>query len=670
MGHHGRRHWRHNGAHLKVRSALGAGNALVGAAIGHKDERGNREPMLEPYENIDENMAAVVKVDERGRFLDGSNPKDLRARQAQEGSGDPTVVVATVIHVVLKNGSTVGKFTVPTLPATISNSDIGRVTIPAETDSPIVVPTSPPNSSPVPVPAPAPAPSGPNASVPGNPSGAPPEPTFGDPTSSIPDSSTPSSELPQSTTAMSSSSSATASGPSNVPPPAGSTASSPSSSTSTSTSPTSTPSTSTSAFENVTRPTFIVLPIASNSTSVASTPAAAPIGLLPSKPAPQVLPSTDSGSTTSTISASFPLSSALLASTSSTTFSSPLSLSATSSTASASSSNTRSSKSVLSPTYLGGFGGGRGGGGGGGSGDPTGTGPGGLPTFAGGSPADNSDASSVPTGKVVGGVVGGVAGIVLLIVVALLLLRTRKRKGDPSRREDPGTVAILHTGVVGAMTERSASTATGGSALGATALFSKWRNSHQSTRTLEPPPSSERGFQRVSGRKIPSVLESGGDGYDDPFGPTGEKLYYETTSAAAAAGKEMGSPTTFAPIIPPSSSSFQPRPTISRNVKSRGAEPIAQPLPAPPLGRPPSQESDSSAHVVIRPSPARTPLTSSADITTTTTLATSGSIALHPPPLESLPRLPIHRRISGQDAIGRSMASSDGSRASRFTEGI
>ncbi|PGH35505.1 hypothetical protein GX50_01607 [[Emmonsia] crescens] len=668
MGHHGRRHWRHNGAHLKVRSALGAGNALVGAAIGHKDERGDREPMLEPYENIDENMAAVVKVDERGRFLDGSNLKDLRARQAQEGSGNPTVVVATVIHVVLENGSTVGKFTVPTLPATVSNSDIGRVTIPAETDSSIVAPTSPPNSSPVPVPAPAPAPSGPNASIPGNPPGAPPEPTFSDPTSSIPDSSTPSSELPQSTTAMSSSSSATASGPSNVPPPASSTASSPSSSTSTSTS-----STSTSAFENVTRPTFIVLPIASNSNSVASTPAAAPIGLLPSKPAPQELPSTDSGYTTSTFSASLPLSSALLASTSSTTLSSPSSLSATSSTASASSSNTISSKSVLSPTYVGGFGGGRGGGGGGGgSGDPTGTGPGGLPTFAGDSPADNSDASPVPTGKVVGGVVGGVAGIVLLIVVALLLLRTRKRKGDPSRgltAEDPGTVAILHTGVAGAMTERSASTATGGSALGTTALFSKWRNSHQSTRTLEPPPSSERGFQRVSGRKITSVLESGGDGYDDPFGPTGEKLYYETTSAAAA-GKEMGSPTTFAPIIPPSSSSFQPRPTISRNETSRSAGPIAQPLPAPPLGRPPSQESDSSAHVVIRPSPARTPLTSSADITTTTTLATSGSIALHPPPHESLPRLPIHRRISGQDAIGRSMASSDGSRASRFTEGI
>ncbi|OJD13372.1 hypothetical protein AJ78_06161 [Emergomyces pasteurianus Ep9510] len=659
MGRHGRSHWRHNGARLKIRSALGAGNALVGAAIGHKDERrSGRKPRLEPYENIDENIAAVVKVDERGHFLDGSNLNDLRARQPQQGPGAPNVVVSTVIHVVLENGSTAGKFTVSTLPATVSNSGLGRVTIPAENDSQIAVSTTPPNNPPLPAPAPTLVPSGPS---PGDSTANPPA----NPTSPIPNSSATSSGPPQSTTDMATSSSAPAPEPSNVPPPASSPKASP-------------PSTSsTSASEQATLPTFIVLPIPTNSTSATSIPPVARIGILPSsEPVSQrLLPSTDSGPTTSTSTflSSLPSSSALLAPVSSTSIFSHSSLSSPSSTASASSSTTTGSTSVIRPSYTGGFGGGGvGGGSGSGYGDATATGPGGIPTFAGGDPADDSDSSVVPASKVVGGVVGGVAGVVLLLAVALLLLRTRKRKGDHSREltsEDQGTAAMLHTGFAGAMTERSASTTTRGSALGAAALFSKWRNSQQSTRTLEPPPSSERGFQKVSGRKITSVLESGGDGYDDPFGATGEKLYYETTAAASTVG-ETGSPTTITPIVPPFSSGFQPRPSISRNGTSRSAGLIAQPLHAPPLGRPPSQESDSSAHVVFRPSPARTPLTSSADVTTASALATSGSIALHPPPHESLPRLPVHRRISGQDAIGRSMASSDGSRASRFTEGI
>ncbi|EGE86180.1 hypothetical protein BDDG_09125 [Blastomyces dermatitidis ATCC 18188] len=658
MGHHGRRRWRHNGAHLKVRSALGAGNALVGAAVGHKDgPRGDREATLEPYENIDEITAAVVKVDERGRFLGRSNLNDLRARQAQGGSGNADVVVSTVIHVVLENGSTVGKFTVPTLPATISNSDLGQVTILAETNSPSVVPTAPPNNAPI-GPTPSPATSEPNSSVPGN--GATPQPTPSDPpvnsptdpTSSIPDSSTPSSDLPTSTTDMSlsgSTSTFTSSPVADFPAPSPSSVS------------------STSITENVRRPTFIVLPISTSTTSSVSIPPGAHIGLLPSESSQPLLPSTTS-SFSDTFLPILPSSSALLVSTSSTY----PSLSITSSTASTSSSSAASSKSALkTTTYAGGFGGGREGGGGGGGGDPTATtSPGGMPTFAGGSPADASSSSNVPTSKVVGGVVGGVAGIVLLIAVALLLLRNWKRKTDPSgglTAEDQGTAAILHTGVEGLMSERSVS---GGSTLGAAALFSKWRNSHQSTRSFEPPPSSERGFQKVSGRKITSVLESGGDGYDDPFGVNGEKLYYETTSAAGAVAKETGSRTTSSHFIPPSSSSFQPRPTLSRIRISRSASPIAQALHTPPLGRPPSQESDSSAHVVFRPSPARTPLTSSADVTTTTTLSAPGSIALHPPPHQSLPRLPVHRRVSVQDAIGRSIASSDGSRTSRFTEAI
>ncbi|EER42160.1 conserved hypothetical protein [Histoplasma capsulatum var. duboisii H88] len=641
MGHHGKRHWRHNGAHLKVRSALGAGNALVGAAIGHEDKRGgDTEPNLNPLENIDENTAAMVTVDEQGRFREGSNLKYLLARQAQESPRDPNMVVST---------------TVSTLPATVSNSELRPVTSLAETDSQSVVPSAPPNNSsvlsPVSGPVTASAPSSTNITAPENEPGTPSQPPEGDPTSPMSDSSVTFSNLPTSTVDMTSSSSASASSPA---------ASSPSSTSSTSTA------------EHVTRPPFILLPISTHSASSVSTPPVIPVERLPAETTPHLLPITTS-SPFSTPLSSLPLSSIFLASTSSTSLS-PSSSSIPSSTTITSSSAMISSKSALMPTFASDFGGRGGGGGGGGNGDSTATGRSGTHTFVGDSPADTSGSPPDSTRKVVGGVVGGVASIVLLITVVLLLLRNRKRKTDYSHdlaSGDRGIAAILHSGLPGVMSERSASTATGGSALGATTLFSKWRNSHQSTRTLEPPPSSERGFHKVSGRKITSVLESGGDGYDDPFGAAGERLYSETASAdAGAANKKTGSLTTIAPILPQSSPTFQSRPAISHNKMSRRAGPIAQPLTSPPFGRPPSQEGDSSPRVVLRASPARTPLTSSADITTSTTMASAGSIALHPPPHESLPRLPIHQRVSGQDAIGRSMASSDGSRASRFTEGI
>jgi hypothetical protein len=47
------------------------------------------------------------------------------------------------------------------------------------------------------------------------------------------------------------------------------------------------------------------------------------------------------------------------------------------------------------------------------------------------------------------------------------------------------------------------------------ALASLTRSSQTTDQTLSSTAGSERGFYRVSGRKLPSVLQTGGDGYGD-----------------------------------------------------------------------------------------------------------------------------------------------------------
>ncbi|EEH36778.2 hypothetical protein PAAG_07196 [Paracoccidioides lutzii Pb01] len=691
MGHHGRRHWRPDMMHLRGNSIPHAGNALAGPAEGHRDKsRDDAEALFETSKTLEDVvLPEEAKVDGQGRFLEGSNLLRLQARQLQEFPRDPTVVVATFIHVLLENGSTAGKFTVPILPAIVSNSDLGRDTIPTQSDSQTIVHTAPP------IP---PAPSHPNS---------PKIPRNGPIVSRAePDTSGSTVDPPASVT-LSPDTDSRASSP--LPPSTSNTQpdSIPSSDTVTPTQQTTSPEssvseTSTPASDLVTSPTFIVKPvspsstpesstssfststfssIASSSSSVASssspesTPLISSQNLYPIESAPSsksglrssnrliALPTSDYNSTISAslpTSSSFSLtSSSFLSTTTNTTSYSPSYITSTA----------EGSTGAPGHSYSGGYW------------TPTAASvPGSEPTSAG--DITGSDAAQVRTTKVVGGVVGGVAGIVLLIMVALILLRPRKRKGNFTRRltpESQGTAAILGPGSAGVMAERStigSPGAAGGVLESAGGVFGKWRNSQQPTKILERPPlppPGERGFKKVSGRKITSVLESGGDGYDGPFGTMGEKLYFELGTATKGTEPPPSPPPIILPSPSPPLSSFKPH-TSSISPSGTGTGTISQPFLAPPLGRPPSQESDSSAQIVFRPSPARTPQTSTPDVTSAAGLETSGALALHSSlprgPLPRLPSYPSYRRVSGTDGIGRSMASSDGSRASRFTEAV
>ncbi|KAK1247796.1 hypothetical protein MKX07_000684 [Trichoderma sp. CBMAI-0711] len=142
-------------------------------------------------------------------------------------------------------------------------------------------------------------------------------------------------------------------------------------------------------------------------------------------------------------------------------------------------------------------------------------------------PSNGTDNMLSPQQKqVIGGVVGGLAGAAFFLVLILLALRYKRRQlnaaqaaGQPTS-ENRGLPPTIVTpdgapsgggsggGGGGAMTENY-----NASALTAafTGLASK--SSFTSANSAE---TGERSFYRVSGKKLPSVLQVGGDGYSDP----------------------------------------------------------------------------------------------------------------------------------------------------------
>ncbi|GAB1211662.1 hypothetical protein ATERTT37_000786 [Aspergillus terreus] len=253
-----------------------------------------------------------------------------------------------------------------------------------------------------------------------------------------------------------------------------------------------------------------------------------------------------------------------------------------------------------------------------------------------------SSLDSETKGKIAGGVVGGVAGIVMLIVLALLLFKRRKAafqqpRGLPSN-EGTGAAAGHESAPRSAemASRRSSNDPLFTASYFAPAFVKRWRQSNHTTRTDSTlSSSSERGFQKIAGRKIPSVLQSGGDGYGGaPFGET--------------------SPTVSEPSsIFPSSPPVQPRTSLS------------QPPPTHPYGIPldASYTREAEESVIFRPSPARTPIAGSSNVSLSNEPNVSHVI---PQPSSALPPSIPPR----PDLLGRSHPSFDGSRGSRFTESI
>ncbi|KAE8373161.1 hypothetical protein BDV26DRAFT_285348 [Aspergillus bertholletiae] len=268
-------------------------------------------------------------------------------------------------------------------------------------------------------------------------------------------------------------------------------------------------------------------------------------------------------------------------------------------------------------------------------------------TSATNSPSQSSGALDSQTkGKIAGGVVGGVAAATVLVLLVFLFLRRRRACQDRVPEVlPPGdmTGAAIGEGSVtrsaDMVSRRSSNDPLFTASYFAPAFMKRWRQSRLSTHTESTLDSStsERGFQKISGRKIPSVLQSGGDGYGGGF--------------------SEGSPTVSEPSV-----SFSPSsPVLPRS-------PTSQPPPSTPYGMPldvsyTREAEETNPIVIFRPSPARTPIPGSANASLSNEPSISRIVPLAAGALSpTVPKRP--------DVLGRSHPSFDGSRGSRFTESI
>lgn len=125
----------------------------------------------------------------------------------------------------------------------------------------------------------------------------------------------------------------------------------------------------------------------------------------------------------------------------------------------------------------------------------------------------SSESDGPPVGTVAGSVLGGIAGLAFILLLALALIKWKKRQnalklaaGSGGERGIGGSTAGGDSGPGGAggMSEQSRPAPFAVPA----ALASLTKRGSQE--------GGAKGFQKISGRKLPSVLTNGGDGYTDP----------------------------------------------------------------------------------------------------------------------------------------------------------
>ncbi|KAL5339137.1 hypothetical protein BJX70DRAFT_364480 [Aspergillus crustosus] len=350
--------------------------------------------------------------------------------------------------------------------------------------------------------------------------------------------------------------------------------------------------------------------------------------------------STNSSSITSTNSSSSGDTNTDSHSTTTATTSLPISITNTTTTTTSSTSTT-SETSSSSGGYDG-----YGWGGGNGSGETStgGSGNDAEPTGAPDSTAISSDSGSMTpqtTGKIVGGVVGGVAGASLIFLLIFFFLRRRRKTGfffgSPARSiaGDGGGGLIQEPSTRQMVSRDSNKDSMFGAAYFAPAFMKRWRQSDRSNADESFMGSSptERSFQKVSGRKLPSGT------YPDSEYSTG--------------GLEAGSPTDsdFSPTLPP---------PIPRSA-------FPQPPPSNPFSHPLDATVQEDNRPVMRPSPARIPTSGSANATNWAEASARAIPISFPMPPSNPAPMSIPKR---PDALGRSHPSYDGSRGSRFSENL
>ncbi len=323
----------------------------------------------------------------------------------------------------------------------------------------------------------------------------------------------------------------------------------------------------------------------------------------------------------------------------------------------------------------------------------------GSTTTSSGSAASSSSSSSdggggpglSPTQQtVVGGVVGGIAGLAIVLLVLLGFLRWYRRRLK-ARGELPEQIEQRNVGLRGpshhhTMSERSSGiplTSAVAASLRKFRPLSQHTTGTTATASTMPStiPETEKGFQRLAGRKIAPVLGTGGDPYGGSYGAfekesgapgpsnltrerslAGASFYRDSNGFYGGRGDMPSTPIRGATVTDPQPRSQSAGPSRARDFAE---EDLLHPQPNPSQISLPASRPEGMA--ALRPSPARTPVTVS---------PAASSIRLpiqQQPAMEDAPPLPPTPVVAGagltvpisRDGIGRSLASQDGSRVSR-----
>ncbi|KAI0967510.1 hypothetical protein F4678DRAFT_245025 [Xylaria arbuscula] len=136
----------------------------------------------------------------------------------------------------------------------------------------------------------------------------------------------------------------------------------------------------------------------------------------------------------------------------------------------------------------------------------------------------NSDPDPVSAGTIAGSVVGAVSGLAIILLLAAALLRWRKRQSSMKLIQGSGNDRGYGTTMTGGsggpagdggMSQRRRSVP-----FAIPAALANLSGHGRFSRSTVSSDGGERGFAKISGRKLPPVLQFGGDGYTDPRATT------------------------------------------------------------------------------------------------------------------------------------------------------
>jgi len=193
--------------------------------------------------------------------------------------------------------------------------------------------------------------------------------------------------------------------------------------------------------------------------------------------------------------------------------------------------------------------------------------------------------------------VGSVAGIAIIALVFLYLLKWRRQRGQGIMLLGDGDSLTRGRGFSSpgpASPSRSAGMIERSGPFAIPSALAKLSGKRAIDSPPQESPGKEKGFYRVSGKKLVSVLESGGDGYSDPHDSigSGSSSYYRGSQAFTDSSNleplQLGSPMRPVSGVPiyrdgPQRTPVQEEMPISAGNR-RSAFPTTLPIPDP-VGR-------------------------------------------------------------------------------------